>query len=239
MIRIAIVEDEDSATFRLHECLDRFAKESGVAIEQTCFKSAVSFLKEYTKNYDIIFMDIDMPDLNGMEASRKLRKLDQSVVIIFVTNLAQYAIKGYEVGALDFILKPVNYYSFKLKMRRAVNTLTRKNDPVLTLSKGTELSFIKASDLYYVEVMGHNLTYHTSMGVFNVKGSLRAAEAALTSKIFFRSNYCYIVNLNHVRKLDKNTITMTGGDELLVSRNRKKEFLRRMAEIYVNDDGSK
>ncbi|MBQ1490419.1 MAG: response regulator, partial [Blautia sp.] len=105
-IRIAIVEDEEAPRLALLTCLERFGKEKGLALSLSTFSDALSLLDHYEPIYDLIFMDIQLPYLNGMDAARRLRAMDQSVLLVFVTNLTQYAIAGYEVAALDYILKP-------------------------------------------------------------------------------------------------------------------------------------
>lgn len=125
MVNVAIVEDEDAAAAILSNCLDKYAsaKREGVEFSVCRYHDAVSFLENYRSRFDIVFMDIQLPDLDGMEAAKKLRRLDSSVTLIFVTNMANFAVRGYEVDALDFIVKPVEYFSFALKLDRALERL--------------------------------------------------------------------------------------------------------------------
>ena len=106
MINVAIVEDEKQAADRLCSLFCRYERERGEKFRVVVFSDPVTFLANYSPDYELIMMDIDMPDLNGMDAVRKLREADREVMVIFVTNLAQYAVKGYEVDAFDFIVKP-------------------------------------------------------------------------------------------------------------------------------------
>ena len=115
MVRIAIVEDTQTDSKTLMRYVKEYTRLVNVEVEISVFDNAVKFLDKYTPKFDIVFMDIEMPYINGMEASKKLRELDQKVILIFVTNLAKYAIKGYEVQAFDFVVKPITYHDFTLK----------------------------------------------------------------------------------------------------------------------------
>ena len=132
MIKIAIVEDEKNIADDLGSYVTRFFKENNFEINVSYFENAKIFLDNYS-SYDLIFMDINMPIMDGMTAAREIRKTDDKVMIVFVTSLAQYAIKGYEVNAFDFILKPISYNSFSLKLRRVIDYFKKNNDTYLLI----------------------------------------------------------------------------------------------------------
>ena len=138
MFRIAIVEDQDET----RECLNRFvrqyAEEQGVQVEISLITDGSEIAEHYTPGFDIIFMDVEMPRLDGFGAAEAIRAVDAEVVLVFVTNMAQYAIRGYEVDALDYVLKPVNYYQFCTKLSRAIQRVQRRRggQVVLQLAGG-------------------------------------------------------------------------------------------------------
>lgn len=119
MWNVAIVEDEAESSELLRAFLERFEKEAKVSLSVSSFADGMDFISDYTPKYDLVLLDIDMPHLNGLAAAKKLRKMDDDVLIVFVTNLAQYAIRGYEVEALDFLVKPVDYTAFAAMMHKA------------------------------------------------------------------------------------------------------------------------
>lgn len=121
-MRIAIVEDEKAYRNTLLEYLRQFQEESGMDIEVKEYENGNLIMWDYRPYYDAVFMDIEMPGMDGMEAARCIRKVDEQVIIVFITNVARYAVQGYEVGALDFIVKPVTYTSFKMKMQKIANS---------------------------------------------------------------------------------------------------------------------
>ena len=117
MRNIAIVEDEDAAASVLKGYIEKYAAKSGQQFHIERFTNGVDFLKDYQSIYSVVFMDIQMPQRDGMSTAFDLRELDKTVSIIFVTNLSQYAQKGYEVDAVSYLMKPVTYYDFELKFR--------------------------------------------------------------------------------------------------------------------------
>ena len=126
MIRIAIVEDDRVCAGTLQEYLCRYEKESGEMIQSTLFEDGEDIAVGYRAEYDIILMDIEMQFMDGMSAAEAIRKVDEEVTIIFITNMAQYAIRGYSVNALDYVLKPVSYFAFSQRLDRAVSRLRKK-----------------------------------------------------------------------------------------------------------------
>ena len=113
--------------------IGQYAQESGSQLDVTPFSDGAQVVEPYRPGFDIIFLDIEMPTLGGMPTAERIRLLDPDVVLIFVTNMAQYAVRGYEVDALDFVLKPVNYYQFSTKLARALQRIQRRHGGQITL----------------------------------------------------------------------------------------------------------
>lgn len=232
MIKVAIVDDEKNAGDLLEAYIERYnlsAKEpSGFVTSR--FNDGLSFLGSVKSGFDIVFMDIDMPDFDGMKTAEKLRENDSSVVIIFVTNMMQFAVKGYEVGALDFLVKPVSYENFAIKLRRAVEQTKVSGADRIILSSDGVMRALRRRDIKYAEIRSHDIIYHTSDGDIRTYGSLKKAEQLLGAG-FARCNSCYIVNLAFVDSV-KGFSVVVDGKELSISHLKKKEFMKTLADYY-------
>ncbi len=229
MLRCAIVEDTARELEHLQNCLKRYSAERALPLTVTAFGNAADFLEHYCADYDIVFMDIELPGLNGMEAAHRLREIDRQVILIFVTNMAQYAVKGYEVDALDYIIKPAQYGPLSIKLDRATaRWRTAAESIMVVLPTGTQRLLLR--EICYIEVQGHKLTYHTEQGAVPGSGTLQDTENRLRGKGFLRCNKCYLVNQQHIQQVHGSDLVLTNGETLQISRLRKKEFLEELSQ---------
>lgn len=199
MAKIAVVEDNDAMRAQLCGFIAQYAQESGHQLDVTAFSDGAQLVEPYRPGFDIIFLDIEMPTLGGMPTAERIRRQDPDVVLVFVTNMAQYAIRGYEVDALDFVLKPVSYYQFSTKLERALQRIQRRRGGQVALQVSGGVQLLDTDDILYLETRDRLLHYHTATDTWSVRGSLLKAEKDLAAYHFARCNQCYLVNLRHVR----------------------------------------
>ena len=235
MIQIAIIDDNKEEMQELKNQLNFVSEKMNMEFHIHCFLNGKDFLKKYRKQYDLLCLDIDMPSLDGIALADSIRKLDKHVLIIFITHMAQMAIRGYEVQAVDFVLKPVNRYSLLLKMERIAKTIQQRTgiDLVIPSVEGTVI--FSSHDLYYVEVSNHDLFYHTTEGVYKQKASMKDIEKKLEKCSFIRCNNCYLVNLRRVSAVNKDEVRV-GTEWLKISRSRKKAFLEVLTNYIEGDN---
>ncbi len=232
MVSIAIVDDDRQDAQALKEVIARyFAENKAGEYSVSEYGDGEELLEHYSPALDLIFLDIDMNRINGMSAAKKLRAMGSRTAIVFVTRMAHYAIRGYDVEALDFIVKPVDYYSFALKFKKALRYVENNRDNGISLRQEDTVVWLNESEILYVEVLNHFLIYHTARGDYKIWGALKTAEEALPRENFVACNRCYLVNLRYVRKVEKN-IAEVGEDKLVISRYKRKEFLEALAEFW-------
>ncbi len=235
--KIAIVEDEKEASDTLKKMIEEYQKKDQENhFSVVSFSSASSFLFEYNGSYDLIFMDIEMPGLNGMEAAKQIREKDNHVLIVFVTNMAQYAVEGYSVHAYDFILKPINYPRFSMKFERICNELTHQNnDHFISIQVKKEVKRIRVDDIRYIEVLNHDLILHMNKECMKFRGTMKEIEQKLHEENFSRCSNSFLVNLKYITGL-KGDFVLLGEESLRISQTKRFSFLSDYA-LYVG--GSK
>lgn len=223
---IAVVEDDAAAAQLLQDYFARYGESTGDAFHVTVFPSGEKFLFHYKPVYDALFLDVGLPGMNGMETAERFRELSADTVLVFVTNMAQYAIRGYEVAAFDFLLKPVTYSFFAMKLQRVVKKLASQKSSELIISLADGKRRISSSQIRYVEISSHTMIYHTAEGTFVSYGTLKELEEKLNPERFVRCNNCYLVNLDCVVGLNSHSVTLNDQTELAVSRQKKKQFVQ-------------
>lgn len=229
MYKIAVVDDEAESAEKLRQCFSQYTEECGEAFNVVEFKNGLNFLDEYTADFDLVILDIDMPIMNGLQVAKVLRKIDPTVALMFVTVIAKYAINGYEVDALDYVLKPVNYHTFKPKIARALAHSNRRRQTYLTLPVSQGEIVVEISSLDWVEVLDHTIVYHTSRGDYKAYGTLQTAERLLPAKNFFKCNRSSIINLRNITRFD-GTAVWLGEIRFPLGSTRKKAFIEAMNE---------
>ena len=224
IVCVAVVEDEKESALKLKKFIDKYAESSELNFETSFFANGSRFLAS-EKKFDVVFMDIEMPGANGLSVVKTLREKDPDALVVFCTNLAQYAVNGYEVAAFDFMVKPITYYDFKLKFDRVAACLKNRKKKEVWVASRQGKKLIVESKLKYVEIMRHTLIYHTVDGIVTGTGTLKSVAETFSLPTFALCNQCFLVNLSFVTEINGNTVVVDG-DELTISAPKKKEFVR-------------
>ena len=230
MYRIAVVEDEQQYRDEVCQYIEQYATEHQLKFDVTTYTDGQEIVDDVQKHYDIIFFDIEMTQLNGMDAANVIRERDVNVVMVFITNMAQYAIEGYEVGALDFVLKPIDYYGFSFRLARALGRVQKKQGNLeFAINTPGGIKKLNSNDIYYIEIENRFLVYHTAEGDFSQRGTLQSAEEMFQDYHFVKCNHWYLVNLKYVTEIEEN-IVHVAGSRLEISRRNRAHFLKEVTE---------
>lgn len=231
MVHIAVVEDDGADAGTLTEFLSQYAEENQLQFQVTHFANAVLLLDRYKANYDLIFMDIKLPRMSGMEAAAQIRQIDRSVTLVFVTNMVQYAIEGYAVEAFDYILKPLSYQAFQLKLKRILAHVGNRGTERIVIRAEGETVALQFREIRYVEVEGHYLNWHLDGKVYRSLGPLKALGQQLPESYCAISRWC-VVNMQYVRSVVGDDVLLEG-QKLRIGRAYKQQFLQTYAEFMV------
>ena len=232
---IAVVEDSAQDRAVLDSYLEKYQQEKNCHFQITHFSDGDEIALGYKGGYDLILMDIEMTFMDGMSAAEEIRRADPEVLIIFITNSPQYAIKGYAVDALDYVLKPVSYYAFSQRLGRAVERVARRARHFLQINAHGTAHKLETSAIYWIENCGHDLVFHTAEGEVTAPGSMTETEEKLAQDSYFRVNKGCLVNLEHVDRMDGED-AVVHGDRVPLARARRKAFLDALND-YINGTG--
>lgn len=235
MIRIAVVEDSKNDQELFRSYIEQFEKENETTFDVTFFSDGQEFLDRYRAEYNIVFMDIDLPSMNGIDVSEKLRERDHQVVLIFLTNLAKYAIKGYSVNAFDFVAKPITYYSFSTMLKRAINKANYDKGNDITINNGGKILKLSIDEIHFVEVYNPQLIFHTDQGDYPQWGSLSSLEDEYLKRGFAKGSSSQLINLRRVKVIAGSQVTLDTGKSLFLSRSQKKDFALKFTEFIAGD----
>ncbi len=224
-IRIGVVEDDPASCQLVLDYLNRYQNENNEQFTVSVFDDGARIVEKYTPSYDILLLDIEMKEMDGMAAARRIRERDEKVVIVFITAAPQYAISGYEVRALSYLLKPVPWFAFSQELKKSIDMVRRSESNSMLIETSGGQMRLDLSDILYFESIRHTIVIHTLEGKLSINGTLKDMETKLTDYSFFRSNSCYLVNLKHISGVVDQDCVMSNGEKLRVSRPRKKAFL--------------
>lgn len=234
MIRIAIVDDEEEYRLQEKAFIEEYAKQSGEQFDIKSFDNGVDFISDYKPVYDIVFLDIEMPHMDGMTTARKLRGMDVRVCIVFITKMSKYAVEGYEVNAIDFVVKPIKFFNYVDKLKRAISYVRAHKEEEIVIRSDKKYFRLALSQIYYIVKDRNYLIYVTACGRFRERGTIESVKKNLYKNGFSVCNSGCIVNLRQVERVISTSIFING-DELPLSRYRMKDFNQDMLNLLRQD----
>ena len=230
MFSIALCEDNSLQREELKNNLSKVLDEIGVEYKLLTFETGEDLLREYPENLDMLFLDIQMGELTGMETARKVRKYDDKVEIIFITALWDYIQKGYEVRAFRYLIKPVKFKELQEQVTACVENILHKRHTYITIKDKNNVLKIRTEDILFLETFERKVIIHTNSQDYIVKMSMNKLEKELNNKGFFRCHTSYIVNLIKIEEIKKDYL-LINKFTLPVSKHRMKNLKLRLTSL--------
>lgn len=234
MINVCIVEDEKAQALELTNYIKKYEETCDEVIHTTHLFDGIDLVEDYQSQFDIILLDIQMKHMDGMKAAEKIRAIDKDVIIIFITSTVQYAVQGYMVDALGYVLKPVSYAQFQQIFDKAKEKVFAKRKNIyIKVYDGERQLKINCENVYCIESQRNNVIIHTTKEDYITAGPLKRFESMLLDYGFYKCHNAYIINLSFVEGVQKEEVLLTNGQTFPISRAKKKEFMTALAEDII------
>ena len=233
MYQIAICDDEQSFIQELKINLDRYAADTGREFCFFEFHDGTELLENYQPDFDLIFMDIKMEKLSGLKTAEEIRKTDSTVGLFFLTSLSQYVWKGYEYGAINYLLKPMKYGRLKMELDRFFSRYQGREEGYLSFSNDNGKYKVLYKNLRYAETQKRNVLLHFDGQEQVIYKNMKEIASLLDSqRQFARCHVSFIVNMAYVKRVENLEAVLTTGERVPISQPKRKEFMAKLADFW-------
>ncbi|WP_288221563.1 LytTR family DNA-binding domain-containing protein [uncultured Clostridium sp.] len=225
MIRIAICDDQDLFREMIKEKIFRVCRNENIKIKIDCYKSGNDLIKTLKKDnfvYDILFLDILMNEIDGIETAKEIRKFDNRMQIIFCTSFSEYILQGYEVEAIGYFIKGEDDTKLREILKRAIEKTNRIYDEYILINLKNSIRTIYLKDIEFIEISNRTLSIHTTNEIIDFNGKMQEMLDRLKDKNFILTHRSYLVNISKIKDITPTSVIVKSGKEILLSRLRSK-----------------
>lgn len=227
--RIAICDDEQNQIEYITSIVASWSAHEGHSCEMRTFASAEAFLFEYEeyKVYDILLLDVEMKNINGIELAKRIRKDNNRAEIIFITSHFEFVGEGYEVDALHYLIKPISAEKLTQVLTKAAEKISVEPPSVVIFCEGETVKLYEA-DIRYVESFLHYIVIHAKDKEYKIKENISVFENRVSDD-FYRIHRSYLVSLKHITRISRTSVNI-GNTELPLSRGKYNDINRAFIE---------
>lgn len=223
MVIIAICDDEKETQILLENHLNKILTDINKEYKIQKYSSGEELLKSELNHIDILLLDIQMGQINGMDTARKIREVNNNMEIIFITSLIDYVQEGYEVRAYRYLLKPLELEELKKHVLKCIKEIEKNKNQYILIKNKSNTYKIYSNEIKYIEVQKKNMLIHTINKDFDARYSLEKIEKDLNVEGFVRCHKSFIINLNYVENIKSNVAILDSDEEVPISRYRHKD----------------
>lgn len=236
MISIAVCDDEEKIRIQLNQYINEYINKNNLILHQATYENGERLLDNDLSNIDILFLDIQLGGMNGLDIARQIRKSNKEILIVFITNYAQYAIEGYEVKAFHFLKKPIIHERFQEVMNDAVSKISQMKSDFIVVRSVSEVHRILIRDIMYCETYkGHVLVHLKNNEVIEIYSSMGMMEKLLSEKNFYRCHTAFLINFYYVKRLLQKDIIMEDNTMIPISKHRKKSMFNAITNYWGDE----
>lgn len=232
-INIAICEDEKVQVDLLEKYVNSWAQMNNIKINIEKFYTGDAFQFHWSENkkFHIILLDIEMPGINGVELAKNIREEDERINIIFITALTDYIGEGYDVSAINYLIKPIKEEKLYECLDRAMEKVPEEDNWILIEEEGKVIR-IKEKDILYIEAFSHSIEVNTIEKKYRTRKNIGVMEKELDENLFVRCHRSYIVSLLHIKTISREEIELDNGERIPLSRRRYKEVNMKFIKYF-------
>lgn len=235
MLAVAVCDDEVMENIRICKKIQAVLAEMHISCTVRRFHSGEELLQS-TEQFDIIFLDIIMQGIDGVETARLCREKSLGKILIFLSSSREYVFESYEAEVFWYLIKPVNEKKLKLVLQKAVKKGKQEKQGFIIVSKEREKKKLFLEDIYYFEARGRKISVHGKEDSFIYYEQLGIIEKTLCDKDFFRCHKSFLVNLRHINGYSRQEAVLDNGERILISRRRYPDFCEKML-YYMKQSG--
>lgn len=229
MIKIALCDDENYFLDNLEKMIYSYGQENDTLFSVTKYSSSIYLMDSLKNDYQIFFLDIQMPNMDGIELANVIRKYDSETYLVFITSFGEYMPMGYELNASNYLEKPVSQSVINHELDRALNWLNSIRNAYLPVKNSEGFFKVYLHELIYIETHERNVQLHTEKGDITSYRKMQDLEKDLKGYPFFRCHTSYIVNLDYIHHITNLDVYLINGEKIFVSKAKKKELIKQMA----------
>lgn len=234
MQKIAICDDELAMCEELRQKLNILFTQWKLPFTITCFTDPIKLMNS-PLHFTMIFLDIQMPKINGLKLANKLREQNSFCALFFVTISKDYMLEAFELEPIDYLCKPVDMNRLERSVKRALARQENQLRKALFVQTGNHCFSVRLTSIYYCEIINRKIYLYTTEGTIDYYGKITELSKQLDQR-FFRCHRSYLVNLDYLLEYSNGQITLTNGSQIPLSRLRHQEFLQTMMEYLTKED---